>query len=124
MPRPTSPDQRSTLAAWLLVSIVVLGALGMIVLQLEWAGLLAGVTGLVVTVLVLRSTGVVGFLAPLGLFVGLTLMEAWQFWRLRGDSEAMDPLVLMGLLASLGGLFVGGLLANLLDARPLETEDG
>ena len=123
MLRPTSPNLRITLAAWLLVYIVVLGALGMIVLQLEWAGLVAGVTGLVVTVLALRSTRVVGFIAPLGLFAGLTLMEAWQLWRLRGDTEAMDPLVFMGLFASLGGLFVGGLVANLVDTRLPETED-
>jgi hypothetical protein len=123
VPRPTSTDLRITLAAWLLVSVVVLGALGMIVLQLEWAGLCAGLTGLVVTLLVLRSTRVVGFLAPLGLFIGLTLMEAWQLWRLRGDDEAMDPLVMMGIFAGLGGLFVGGILANLLDARPVEPED-
>ena len=123
MLRSTSPDLRSTLVAWLLVSILVHGALGMIVLQWEWAGLCAGATGLVVTVVVLRSTRAVGFLAPLGLFVGLTLMEAWQLWRLRGDAEAMDPLVMMGLFASLGGLLVGGLLANLLDRRLPVVED-
>ena len=69
------------------------------------------------------TTRAVGFLAPLGLFVGLTLMEAWQLWRLRGDAEAMDPLVMMGLFASLGGLLVGGLLANLLDRRLPVVED-
>ena len=116
-------DLRATLLTWLLVSIVVLGGLGMIVLQWEWAGLFAGVTGLVVTVLALRSTSVAGFLAPLGLFLGLTLMEAWQLWRLRGDTEAMDPLAFMGVFGCLGGLFVGGLLANLLDTRIPETED-
>ena len=59
-----------------------------------------------------------GLLAPLGLFTGLALVEAWLLWRLRGDSEAIDPLVFLGLLVALGGLLVGGVAANVLADRP------
>jgi hypothetical protein len=54
--------------------------------------------------------------------VALTLMEAWQLWRLRGDPEANDPLAPLGLFAALGGLFVGGLAASILNDGLLPDE--
>ncbi|GAW51263.1 MULTISPECIES: hypothetical protein [unclassified Nocardioides] len=107
----------------LLASILVLGALGLIILNWEWSGLCAGVAGLLVSVIAYRRTRRVGFFAPVGLFASLALVEAWLLWTLRGDSEAIDPLVFLGLGASLGGLFIGGLVLDFLvdPDRPDET---
>jgi hypothetical protein len=116
--RVSSGGLRLAAVAWVLVSLLILGALGLIVLNWEWSGLCAGLVGLFVSVVAYGRTRLVGFHAPLGLFAGLALMEAWLLWRLRGDSEAIDPLVFLGLLAALGGLFVGGVVANVLDGRP------
>jgi hypothetical protein len=101
-----------------LVSLLILGALGLIVLNWEWSGLCAGAVGLFVSAVAYGRTRLVGFLAPLGLFAGLALTEAWLLWRLRGDSEAIDPLAFLGLMAALGGLIVGGVAANVLADRP------
>ena len=116
--RVSSGGLRLAAVAWVLVSLLILGALGLIVLNWEWAGLCAGVVGLFVSAVAYGRTRIVGFLAPLGMFGGLVSVEAWLLWRLRGDSEAIDPLVFLGLLAALGGLFVGGLAANVLADRP------
>jgi hypothetical protein len=100
----------------LLLSLPVLGVVGIIGLGWTWAGLGVGIAGLVVATIANRRTRRAGFLAPLGFFVALTLMEAWQLWRLRGDTEVNDPLLFMGLLAGLLGLLAGGIAANVLRA--------
>ena len=105
----------------MLASLLILAALGLtpFVLNWEWSGLvLARVRGSFVSVVAYGRTRLVGFHAPLGLFAGLALMEAWLLWRLREDSEVIDSLVFLGLLAALGGLFVGGVVANVLADRP------
>ena len=102
----------------------VLGALGLIVLDWEWAGLAAGVAGLVVSVIAHRRARHVGFFAPLGSFAGLALVEAWALWMLREDAESIDPLVFMGLGASLCGLLIGGLVASVLIDRDRLDEAG
>ena len=121
MDSPPAPnDSEVSLLAWLLVSLPVLGAVGLIGLQWTWAGLGAGVAGLLVAAIAHRRTRRAGFLVPLGFFAGLALMEAWQLWRLRGDAEANDPLLFMGLFAGLVGLLAGGIAANVLGTRPPE----
>ena len=80
--------------------------------------------GLLVTLLAWRRTRRTSLLAPLGLFAALTLVEAWQLWRLRGDTEAIDPLVVMGGLAAVTGLLAGGFTARILAARPPTGQPG
>lgn len=112
MPRDTGTAIGLAAVTGLLTSIFVLGALGLIILNWEWPGLCAGVAGLLVSVIAYRRTRRVGFFAPLGLFASLALVEAWVLWELRGDSEAIDSLVFLGLGASLCGLFIGGLVLD------------
>ena len=121
MDSPPAPNaHESSLLVWLLVSLPVLGAVGIIGLDWRWAGLGAGLAGLAVAVIALRRTRREGFLAPLGFFTALTVMEAWQLWRLRGDTEVNDPLLFMGLFAGLVGLLAGGIAANVFGTRPPE----
>ena len=109
---------------WLLVAILAAGAWGLVVAGWVWSGLCAGVAGLLVTLLARRRTRRTSLLASLGLFAALTLVEAWQLWRLRGDTEAIDPLVVMGGLAAVTGLLVGGVTARILTARPPTGQPG
>ena len=117
MLRETGTSSGLAAVTGFLTSILVLGALGLIILNWEWSGLCAGAGGLLVSVIAYRRTRRVGFVAPLGLFASLALVEAWVLWMLRGDSEAITPLVFLGLGASLGGLFIGGLVLDFLVDR-------
>lgn len=117
MPLGTKSELRLAVLIWLLACIAIFGAVGLVLLNWEWSGLAAGLAGVVVAVVAYQESRLAGLFAPLGLFAGLTLMEAWQLWRLRGHSEPIDALVVMGLLASLCGLLVGALIARVLSKR-------